>query len=230
MLKSWSKMNNTANKILLSYDTDSIELQHIFRSSSEYRTMYKVEEDEKSKSASIALDNKPAETNTNNFSKLRYPLLYEQKIFDELLRHNEEVRNQSIKEFVSKLVERMRFYNYDQDSEDMIWPIVDEISAISLSILGSVFQNICIQNYEFPNILCAIAKCLCSYDLTQTAEWGSMILISLLNHKNDTVKEYAVFLLENWKNKSLLPILKNVDCQASWLREYINSVICSLEE
>ena len=69
----------------------------------------------------------------------------------------------------------------------------------------------------------------CSFDLQQTAEWGPMILLSLLNHKNDTVKEYAVFLLENWRDLSLLPMLKNLDCRAPWLRAYIDSVVSELE-
>lgn len=56
-----------------------------------------------------------------------------------------------------------------------------------------------------------------------------MILIGLLNHKNETVKEYAVMLLDNWKDKSLVPVLRNIDCKSKWLQEYIKDVLFSLE-
>ena len=223
-------MSNSAQIIQLSGATDSVRFQPTFQSSSERKTIFRVEETyEKSQSASSETKNESNEAATNNFSQPRHPLVLEQQFFDELLKRNEETRNQLIDKFASKLIERMRFFNYDQDSEDIVWPIVDTISAISLSVLGATFHRICVQKYDSPNILCAVAKCLCSFDLTQTAEWGPMILISLLSHKNETVKEYAVILLENWADRSLLPILKNLDCQASWLREYVNSVICNLE-
>lgn len=223
-------MSNTANIIKLFDATYSTKFQPFSHSSSERLTAYTVEKVErKSLSSSAEPNSSPQEAITNNFSKSRLPLPFEQQYFDELLKHNDIIRNQLVEKFTSRLVERMRFYNYDQDSEDMIWPIVDNISAMSISVLGASFQKICVQNYDCPNILCAIAKCLCSFDLSQTAEWGPMILISLLNHKNDHVKEYAVLLLDNWEDRSLLPILKNLDCHVSWLKEYVNSIVSHLE-
>lgn len=166
---------------------------------------------------------------TNNFAKQRIPLWLEKNLLDAIALNDEERRKKLIDSAVSKLTRYLKFYNYDEDSEDYIWPVVDDIATSSISILGAAFQRIVIQRNDCINILCAIAKCLCSFDLEQTAEWGPMILVSLLSHKNETVKEYAVFLLENWRDQSLLPLLKNLDCRSSWLRAYIDSVVFDLE-
>ena len=149
--------------------------------------------------------------------------------FDDNIRYDEENRKEKINNAVSRLVNEFQFYDYSQDSENSFWKIVDEIAASSFSILGAALQDIVIKFYNSPNILCSVAICLCNFDLIQTEEWGPMILISLLNHKNDTVKEYATMLLDNWNDSTLLPILKNIDCHAAWLRAYMDSVIAKLE-
>lgn len=166
---------------------------------------------------------------TNNFSTQRIPLWLENKLLDFIALTDEEKRRKLINDTVSKLMPYLELYNYDEDSENYIWSVVDNIASKSISILGAAFQEIVIRRNDCVNILCAIAKCLCSFELQQTAEWGPMILLSLFSHKSDTVKEYAVFLLENWQDKSLLPILKNLDCRAAWLKAYIDSVVFEIE-
>lgn len=167
---------------------------------------------------------------TGNFGKQRIPFTYEPEILDSIARHNDEIRKCTIKSATQKLFECFKLYNYDDDSEMLFWPEIDRISSeTSMSILGAALQSIIAQYNDYTNVLCAVAKCLCSFDLEQTAEWGPMVLIALLSHKSETVKEYAVFLLENWEDRSLLPILRNLDCHATWLREYIDSVVVGLE-
>lgn len=167
---------------------------------------------------------------TNNFKKHRIPLWLEQKLLDIIALNDEDKRRKLIDSAASKLTQYLELYDYDEDSENYIWLTVDSIASESISILGAAFQKIVIVCNDRINILCAIAKCLCSFDLQQTAEWGPMILLSLLNHKNDTVKEYAVFLLENWCDLSLLPMLNNLDCRSPWLRAYVDSVVSKLGE
>lgn len=167
---------------------------------------------------------------TSNFGKQRTPFTYESAVLDSIVRNNEKIREHAIDDATQKLVECFQLYNYDDDSEMFFWPVVDSIiSETSISIFGAALQSIITKYNDYVNVLCAVAKCLCSFELEQTAEWGPMILIALLSHQNETVKEYAVFLLENWENRSLLPILRNLDCHATWLREYVDSVVASLE-
>lgn len=166
---------------------------------------------------------------TVGFTQEPSALFTGETFFDDNIRYDEENRKEKINNAVSRLVGEFQFYDYSQDSENSFWKIVDEIAASSFSILGAALQNIVIKFYDSPNILCAVAICLCSFDLIQAEEWGPMILISLLNHKSDTVKEYATMLLDNWNDSTLLPILKNIDCHAAWLRAYMDSVIAKLE-
>lgn len=163
-----------------------------------------------------------------DFIKHRTPLGFERMAVRNMLLYEKEVRKKYISELESKLVERFELYNYDQDSEDFFWPIVDQVKTLSL--LGAAILSIIAKYNDHTNILCAIAKCLCSFELEQTEEWGPMVLISLMAHRNETVKEYAVFLLENWEDRTLLPILRNLDINSKWLNEYINSVITNLED
>ncbi len=167
---------------------------------------------------------------TGNFGKQRTPFIYESEVLSSIARDNDEVRKSAIEKVAQELLERFKLYNYDDDSEMLFWSEIDEsITKTSMSIFGAALQSIIAKYNDYTNVLCAVAKCLCSFDLEQTAEWGPMVLIALLNHKNETVKEYAVFLLENWEDRNLLPILRNLDCHATWLREYIDSVVIGLE-
>lgn len=169
-------------------------------------------------------------TQTGNFAAQRKPLSFEKMYLESIAKYENILREQYISTATQRLIDRLKFYNYDDETEEFFWPVIDDIvTRFSISVLGSAFQNIVVRYIDRPNVLCGIAKCLCSFDLTETSSWGPMILISLLNHKDETVKEYAVILLENWEDRELLPILKNIDCHATWLREYINSVIANLE-
>ena len=170
------------------------------------------------------------DTETGNFWIQRKPLSFEKAYLGSIAKYENEVREQYISNATQQLIDRLKFYNYDDETEELFWPVIDDIvTKFSISVLGSAFQSIIVKYNDFPNILCGVAKCLCSFDLPDTSSWGPMILISLLSHKSETVKEYAVMLLENWENRDLLPILRNIDCHATWLRGYINSVIANLE-
>jgi len=170
------------------------------------------------------------DTQTGNFEHQRTPLSFEKVYLGSIAKYENEVREQYISQATQQLIDRLKFYNYDDETEELFWPVIDDIvTKFSVSVLGSAFQNIIVKYNDFPNILCGIAKCLCSFDLAETASWGPMILISLLSHKSETVKEYAVMLLENWEDRDILPILRNIDCSSPWLRKYINSVVENLE-
>ena len=174
--------------------------------------------------------NTTKDTQTGNFTIPRKPLSFEKLYLGSIAKYEKETREQYIAKATQQLIDRIKFYNYDEETEELFWPVIDNIvSKFSISVLGSAFQSIIVKYNDLPNILCAIAKCLCSFDLAETSSWGPMILISLLSHKDETVKEYAVMLLENWEDRELLPILRNIDCHTNWLKEYINSVIANLE-
>lgn len=130
-----------------------------------------------------------------------------------------------------ELVAKLRNYSYDDESMESVWTVYDNIvDQVSFDILGKVLQNIFIVYNDYPNILCGICKLLASLELEQVKPWGCSILIGLLNHKNETVKEYSVILLDNWKDPYFIPVLRNLDCHSIWLQDYIKDVLHSLGE
>lgn len=142
----------------------------------------------------------------------------------------EQERSQYIKLWIPKLVQKLQLYSYDEESEAFFWPLIDEISSISTSIMSEILSKIVVDYYGCPNVLCAVAKILCSFDLEEVKNIGPSIMIILLGNKNETVKEYAVILLDNWESPSLLQLFKNFDCSSPWLKSYFKRVIDDLEK
>ena len=62
---------------------------------------------------------------------------------------------------------------------------------------------------------------------TQYGHQRNMPSVQLMLHYMitlETVKEYAVAVVENWKSVEILPILRNLDCSSSWLKKYIEII------
>lgn len=144
----------------------------------------------------------------------------EQKKIDELIIH-----------LTSQMINSLRYFTIDEleltSAERLALEIEKKYSA---RILGEVLQSIYIKYNDFPNMLLGICKSMGLFELNEVMPWGPTILVGLLSHKNENVKEYAVSVVENWLDKELLPILKNLDCSSKWLKEYIQDVVKMLEE
>lgn len=97
-------------------------------------------------------------------------------------------------------------------------------------VLGEILQRIYIQYNDYPNILAGVCRILGRFELQEVMPWGPTMLIGMLVHKNETVVEYAVAVVENWADIELLPILRNLNCPSAWLRDYIDNVVEYLEE
>ena len=133
-------------------------------------------------------------------------------------------------ELIDKLSRDMRHlivnYTFDEDSESMISDSIDLLfKKYPITVMADAFQRLVVNNLDYPNILCFTAKYLCSLDFEPICERGISILTSLLAHTDIRVKEYAVILIDNWKCHQILPMLRNIDCSAKWLRDYIEIVI-----
>lgn len=170
------------------------------------------------------------ETNTSNFNNTRTSLEIEKRTLGFVAEYSKEQKDQLVERITNELVSKLRYFSYDDESMDPIWAVCDRVlEETSVEILGEALQHIYLAHNDYPNILCGVCRLLTALDLDEVTPWGPMILIGLLNHKNETVKEYSVILLDNWKDTSLIPVLRNLDCRASWLQAYINEVLLSLE-
>ncbi len=171
------------------------------------------------------------EANSSNFGNARSSLEIEKYTLGFVAKYVKEQKKALLKHITNDLVSKLRYFSYDDESMDAIWMTYDSIlEKISIEYLGEVLQGIFLSHNDYPNILCGICRLLTSLELDEVYPWGPMILVGLLNHKNETVKEYSVILLDNWKDKSLIPVLRNIDCHSSWLQAYVQDVLLSLEE
>ena len=148
--------------------------------------------------------------------------------------YNTKKQQEKLSSIVDKLTKELAIelkYFSTEDNEISLAErkILSITEQYSFRVLGEVLQNIYVKYNDYPNMLAGICKGLERFDLNEVLPWGPTMLSGLLMHKSEVVKEYAVSLIENWSDVTLLPILRNLDCASIWLREYISNVVEYLE-
>ena len=86
------------------------------------------------------------------------------------------------------------------------------------------------EHFDEVDTMCSMALFLCCFDLNEVEPWGPIVLLALLHHKDEHVKESAVTVLSNWEDASMLLILKNTEFSSKWLIDYANDVVNRLEQ
>lgn len=147
-------------------------------------------------------------------------VLAEQKKWDELVLH-----------LTTRMVNALKYFTVEDSELTNAERLALEIERkYSSRILGEVLQNIYVKYNEYPTMLVGICKSIGHFELKDVMPWGPTMLVGLLSHKSENVKEYAVAVVENWADIDLLPVLKNLDCASEWLKAYIQDVVDYLEE
>lgn len=144
---------------------------------------------------------------------------------------NQEKYNCIIDNLVSELVTDLKEFTHDAEYFAVFEHHVCNIEhEYSFTTMGTVLQSIYVKYNDQPKMLVGICRVLCRYDLQEVMPWGPTMLSGLLNNKSELVKEYAIELVDNWADVSMLPLLKSLDISSKWLRAYLQDVIKSLEE
>lgn len=155
---------------------------------------------------------------------------YENYLIEYKAKKEQEKLDELIDKLTQELVIELKYFSIDDNeissAERKILNIEEQYS---FRVLGEVLQTIYVKYNDYPNILAGICKGLGRFDLDEVLPWGPTMLSGLLMHRSEVVKEYAVSLIENWSDVTLLPILRNLDCTSLWLREYILDVVNYLE-
>lgn len=179
--------------------------------------------------------NASSETSISNSSTPELPI--KQVTSEERLQFTNEIGNkerqydQLISQIEQRLMVALNNYSLESEilskSEELICEIVDNYS---LRVLGEVLTSIYIKCYGVQNVIAGICSGLERFDAEEVFPWGHSIVIGLINHKSDLVKERVISLIENWGDASLLTALKSIDISSDWMREYVNEVISYLED
>ena len=150
--------------------------------------------------------------------------------FFEEVKNKEQEYDQLVKQIEKKLTKALKDYSLESEALSQAEEMVCEVShKYSLRLLGEALTGIYINCYDQQNVIAGICFSLERFDATEVSPWGQSIVIGLVNHKSDLVKERVISLVENWGDTSLLTVLKNIDISSIWMREYVNEVIAYLE-
>lgn len=154
-----------------------------------------------------------------------------QDIIKEKAQEDENEFKNLVSCLTNELVTALKYFSVeDTDISFAERKVLELESEYSMRLIGEIFQNIYLQYNDHPNLLSGLCKALGRFELNEVTPWGPTVLIGMLSHKNETVKEYAVAVVENWKSVEILSILRNLDCSSSWLKKYIADVIDYLGE
>lgn len=147
------------------------------------------------------------------------------------LKNKEREYDQLVKLIEKKLTKALKEYSLESETLSQAEEVVCEVAVkYPLRLLGDVLTGIYIKCYDQQNVIAGICSSLERFDASEVSPWGQSIVIGLVNHKSDLVKERVISLIENWGDTSLLTVLKNIDISSTWMREYVNGVIAYLED
>lgn len=147
------------------------------------------------------------------------------------LKNKEEQYDRFIYTIEQQLTLILKNYSLESEilsqAEEYICTIAERYS---LRVLGEVLTRIYITNYGNQNVIAGICSGLEHFDANDVFPWGQGIIIGLINHKSELVKERVISVIDNWGDTSLLQVLKNIDISSTWMKEYVRGVIKYLEE
>lgn len=145
-------------------------------------------------------------------------------------RKEQERYKNVIDDLVTELVSDLKRYSHDEEYFVVLEHHICNIEhEYSFETMGTVLQTIYVKYNDHPKMLVGICKALCRYDLSEVMPWGPTMLSGLLNNRSELVKEYAIELVENWADVSMLPLLKGLEISSKWLYDYLQDVINCLE-
>lgn len=153
-----------------------------------------------------------------------------QRILFEYYNKKKEYENK--KETITKqLIIYLKDFSLENDSFSIAEKEIYNITKdYSFGFLGEILSNIYLDYYENVNVISGICHSLERFDANEIRPWAQSIIIGLINHKSDIVKERVISLIENLEDKSLLSALKNIEIKSEWMKEYIGNVISYLEK
>lgn len=111
------------------------------------------------------------------------------------------------------------------ESEKYLNSLKDHYSNSDIMLWLNKIMN---DNLENPHILCGLLHIISHYPYSYVQPTGPTMACLLLNHIDNSVKDFAIKAFENWNKKETITYLKNIELTA-WLREYAEGVIEDLK-
>mgnify|MGYP006430458443 CR=1 FL=1 len=130
------------------------------------------------------------------------------------------------REFISLLRYEDFEFGYKTRSETFL----EEQLQINELATRNWLNELFIKNYTDDTITIGILRIIGRFEPSIIFPQGQTIALAALTHKNDEIKELGIRAFEHWCSPESLEILKTMDIQAQWLKEYRDDVIADFEE
>ena len=129
-----------------------------------------------------------------------------------------------------KILSIMKYENYisgeSAASEEYVESLIKtDGMAPTLNWLMELY----LYTYDDPHTLIGILHMLSHFDYESVSPQGPIMALALLQHKSQSVREFAIKAFENWGSKDAVDYLKQIKCDQSWLQQYLDGVIEDLE-
>lgn len=137
----------------------------------------------------------------------------------------------ALKSIEKELMKELKYFSADNlDITNAERLALDIAKDYSVCTLCEILLDISVQYTFYPDMQIGICKILEHFESEEVKPYGLSVITQLLTYKDETVKECAISVIENWSAVEFLPALKRLKCSSPWLREYNNNVIKYLEE
>ncbi|MBN1970226.1 MAG: hypothetical protein JW870_12730 [Candidatus Delongbacteria bacterium] len=132
-------------------------------------------------------------------------------------------------EFTIKLKLFLVEENFEYGFENKADILLKEQMSINKTATKEWLNNIYVQNYSNHEIMIGILRLISRFEIEDVSPQGQTMAIAALAHNNPEVQECGIRAFESWCSIENIDLLKAVNVQQPWLKEYLNSVIKDIE-
>jgi hypothetical protein len=180
-------------------------------------TVYRIDAPQKPKTFS-----QPVQGVSHHFSKLV------SRVGNSIIKHDPNAswfRYDFVAPLLLTLEEEPLEDGYDHPAEKIL------ASALRLQYENVViwFRSLLSQRTS-PTVVASVLKCIGRVEEENRPGWGYDLAEEALRNESAEIRDAAVQLLEAWKGKAALAILKNHKESEPWLEEYIQGVLLDLRQ
>ncbi len=142
------------------------------------------------------------------------------------LRREDIMRETITPKFLNYIYEEDFEFGYICQSELLLREQFEINTLATRNWLNGIF----IKNYNNSRILNGILRVLGRFEESIIFPQGNTMATAVLSHKDPEIVELGIRAFEEWGSIESLNVLKTVNVEPEWLKQYLNQVISDLEE
>lgn len=126
-----------------------------------------------------------------------------------------------------KLIKEEDFeFGYISRSEQLLRTNLNKNALATRNWLNEIF----IKYFSDHQVIVGILRIISRFEPKEVFPQGQTIALAALSHRNSEIKELGIRAFEQWSSQESLNILREVEVDKPWLKEYLSNVIQDLSE